>query len=77
MQELVQARDGVTPRYRVLDQTGPAHATRFVVEVVAGDTALGQGEGVGKREAEENAARAALDGWEPASRDGRQGRSEA
>lgn len=60
LQELVQARDGVTPRYRVVDQSGPTHATRFVVEVTAGDVALGRGEGIGKREAEQKAARQAL-----------------
>jgi ribonuclease III len=60
LQELIQARDGITPRYRVVDQSGPIHASHFVVEVVAGDRALGRGEGIGKREAEQRAARAAL-----------------
>ena len=60
LQELVQARRGITPVYRVVDHDGPDHARRFEVEVLAGDEALGRGRGIGKREAENSAARAAL-----------------
>lgn len=61
LQEIIQASRGVTPRYRVTKRSGPIHAEHFVVEVMAGDDVLGRGEGVGKRQAEVNAARAALD----------------
>ncbi|HEV2123757.1 MAG TPA: putative dsRNA-binding protein, partial [Chloroflexota bacterium] len=61
LQEVIQASRGVTPRYRVAKRSGPVHAEHFVVEVVAGDEVLGRGEGVGKRQAEVNAAREALD----------------
>jgi ribonuclease-3 len=35
LQELVQARGLPPPRYRVIAETGPAHAREFLVEVVA------------------------------------------
>lgn len=60
LQELLQAERGVTPVYRVVDHDGPDHARRFEVEVLAGDKSLGRGQGIGKREAEHSAARAAL-----------------
>ena len=64
LQELVQAQRGITPVYRVVDHDGPDHARRFEVEVVAGNEALGRGRGIGKREAENSAARAALEALE-------------
>ena len=60
LQELVQAQRGITPVYRVVAHDGPDHARRFEVEVVVGDEAWGRGRGIGKREAEISAARAAL-----------------
>ena len=60
LQELVQAKSGVTPVYRVVNHDGPDHARRFEVEVLAGQETLGRGRGIGKREAENSAARAAL-----------------
>jgi len=60
LQEMIQARLGMTPRYRVVDRSGPVHAERFTVEVVAGDDVLGRGEGIGKRQAEQRAADEAL-----------------
>ncbi|HET7768784.1 MAG TPA: ribonuclease III [Chloroflexota bacterium] len=61
LQELVQAQRGITPVYRVVDHDGPDHARRFEVEVLAGNEPLGRGRGIGKREAENSAARAALE----------------
>ena len=60
LQELIQATEGVTPFYRVIERHGPVHAEEFVVEVVAGDRVLGRGAGIGKRRAEQEAAREAL-----------------
>jgi ribonuclease-3 len=60
LQELIQASEGVTPFYRVVERTGPIHEEQFVVDVVAGERVLGRGEGIGKRQAEQRAARAAL-----------------
>lgn len=48
------------PAYRVTGSIGPEHALRFTVEVVAGDTVLGSGEGNSKRAAAQAAARQAL-----------------
>ncbi|MBF6590144.1 MAG: ribonuclease III [Ktedonobacterales bacterium] len=65
LQELAQARLGVTPRYRVVSQTGPAHARTFVIEVLLGDFAAAEGTGHSKREAEQAAAHYTLAerGW--------------
>ncbi len=60
LQESVQAKQGMTPTYRVVDRNGPVHAERFTVEVVVGDDVLGRGEGIGKRQAEQRAAEEAL-----------------
>jgi len=60
LQEMIQAKQGMTPTYRVVDRSGPVHAERFTVEVVAGDDVLGRGEGIGKRQAEQRAAEDAL-----------------
>lgn len=60
LQEFVQARNGETPRYFVVDRDGPVHAERFAVEVRVGQTTLGRGEGIGKRAAELVAARQAI-----------------
>ena len=78
LQEVVQADRGVTPSYEVVDRSGPVHALRFVVKVVAGKDVLGEGTGIGKREAEHRAARAALEKLDPAAFDApeRAGREE-
>ena len=60
LQETIQAAEGITPFYRVVERSGPVHATEFVVEVVAGDRVLGSGQGIGKRQAEQRAAEHAL-----------------
>ncbi len=61
LQELLQAREQQTPVYRVVEATGPDHDKRFTVEVMAGDTVLGRGSGKGKKAAETEAARIALE----------------
>ena len=68
LQELAQGRLGVTPRYRVTEETGPAHERTFAVEVLLGAHVLGAGHGHSKREAERAAAAAALadPGWQDA-----------
>ncbi|MEM8551671.1 MAG: ribonuclease III [Pseudomonadota bacterium] len=61
LQEIVQASGGAPPSYTVRARTGPDHAPHFVIEVAGHDGVLGAGQGGSKREAEQNAARAALD----------------
>ena len=65
LQEKVQDVEGVTPSYSVLREWGPDHDKHFVVGVHVKDRLLAQGEGKSKQEAEQDAARAALDarGW--------------
>ncbi len=65
LQELAQARLGVTPRYRTVSESGPAHQRTFTVEVVIGELAPARGEGPSKQQAEQAAARLALQdqGW--------------
>ena len=60
LQEFIQAREQQTPAYQVVDTMGPDHDRRFTVEVRAGDSMLGRGSGKSKKEAETEAARAAL-----------------
>jgi len=60
-QELIQAREQQTPVYRVIKTIGPDHDKRFTVEVRVGDTVLGKGSGKGKKAAETEAARSALE----------------
>ncbi|MCD6453659.1 MAG: ribonuclease III [Dehalococcoidales bacterium] len=61
LQELIQAREQLTPIYYVIDTEGPDHEPRFTVEVRAGDRVLGQGVGKSKQKAETKAARSALE----------------
>ncbi len=60
LQELIQARDGKPPRYRVLAQDGPDHAPCFTVEVRAAATEAAEGQGGSRQEAEKAAAKAML-----------------
>ncbi len=65
LQEKVQEHQGVTPSYKVLKETGPDHDKHFIVGVFAREDLLAEGQGKSKQEAEQSAARAALDarGW--------------
>jgi ribonuclease-3 len=60
LQEVVQAKQRLTPVYRIDDVTGPDHDRVFVVDVFAGEIFLGRGSGRSKRAAEQEAAAAAL-----------------
>ena len=61
LQELVQRESGQVLEYRLLGATGPDHAKVFRVEVDLNGEAVGAGEGRSKKEAEQNAARAAIE----------------
>jgi ribonuclease-3 len=61
LQELVQASGKGTPSYRLVEEEGPAHERRFVAEVVLRGRALGSGAGANRKEAEQAAARRALE----------------
>jgi ribonuclease-3 len=59
LQEVLAAL-GLTPRYEVAG-TGPDHAKQFTAAVMVDGTIRGEGRGASKREAEQEAARAALE----------------
>ncbi len=59
-QEKAQEEAGVTPVYKVLDESGPDHDKRFVIGVFLGDECIAQGEGSSKQEGETDAAKNAL-----------------
>jgi ribonuclease-3 len=61
LQELVQARELPLPEYRLIGTLGPDHQKRFQVEVVVKGEPLGQAIGPSKKDAEQEAARAALE----------------
>jgi ribonuclease III len=61
LQERVQAKKQNSPIYKVLEEVGPAHAKRFTIGVYVESILLGQGSGKSKQEAEEIAARIALE----------------
>jgi len=61
LQERLQADGHPPPTYRLRERTGPDHRPHFVIEVVGGGGVLAVGSGGSKREAEQAAARAALD----------------
>lgn len=63
LQELAQAQVQMTPTYRTVSAVGPDHAKVFTVEVVVGDRVLAQGDGSSKQEAQQDAARKALEEW--------------
>lgn len=60
LQEHVQGRGGMPPRYALIERTGPEHAPSFRVGVMIGEDAPIPGEGASKRAAEMDAARNAL-----------------
>jgi ribonuclease-3 len=61
LQEWVQGRKLGALRYRVVSATGPDHARVFEVEAQLGAEPLGRGTGPNKKEAEQAAAKVALD----------------
>lgn len=60
LQELIQERQGKNPIYRIASQRGPDHAKHFEVVVELDDVELGRGTGRNKKEAEMQAAEAAI-----------------
>ncbi|MDP3900735.1 MAG: ribonuclease III [bacterium] len=65
-QEAAQAEAAITPVYKVISESGPDHAKRFLIGAYLGEDLAGEGEGDSKQEAEEQAAKHALQnkGWE-------------
>ncbi len=65
LQERAQEMLGATPYYSVMSESGPDHDKQFVVGVYVKEALLAQGSGKSKQEAEQDAARNALEekGW--------------
>ena len=61
LQELLQGREMPLPDYRLVGTIGPDHQKQFQVEVIVNGESLGQATGPSKKEAEQEAARVALD----------------
>jgi ribonuclease-3 len=61
LQEVAQALWRKTPNYRVTKETGMSHDRRFTVQVLFDNEVLGEGSGRSKKEAEQAAARDALE----------------
>ena len=61
LQEKIQANKQSSPIYRVLLEAGPSHAKSFTVGVYVKGALLGKGSGRSKQEAEEMAAKSALE----------------
>lgn len=59
--EMVQVKGNGVPRYDVIDEIGPDHSKLFVVTVSVESEGIGTGEGSSKKEAEQKAARMALE----------------
>ena len=60
LQELVQRRNDQVLRYELAGSSGPDHAKEFTFRVTLNGTAVGEGTGRSKKEAEQSAACAAL-----------------
>lgn len=63
-QEIVQEQTKVSPQYKVLKEVGPDHAKQFSVGVFVSQIKWGEGEGKSKQEAQQQAARVALEKWQ-------------
>ena len=61
LQEHLQSHDRPLPDYRLTGTIGPDHRKQFLVELVVEGQAVAQASGASKKEAEQEAARLALD----------------
>jgi len=60
-QEKAQEKKGITPNYKVIKETGPDHDKKFLVGVYLENTLIAEGEGRSKQDAEQSAAKKALE----------------
>lgn len=56
LQEMVQAKGYSAPKYQVVEESGPDHDKKFVIEVLVNGEPWGRGEGKSKSSAEQEAA---------------------
>ncbi|MFH1657062.1 MAG: putative dsRNA-binding protein, partial [bacterium] len=60
-QEKSQEITGITPSYKVIEESGPDHAKNFLIGVYLDKECIAEGRGSSKQEAEDSAARHALE----------------
>ncbi len=60
-QEMAQEKTGITPTYKILSEVGPDHDKTFEVGVYLKNELISKGSGSSKQEAQESAARNALE----------------
>lgn len=61
LQEWSQKTFHSTPRYEIIEESGPDHAKEFVCRVLINEREMGQGSGRSRKTAEQNAAAVALE----------------
>ena len=61
LQEIVQRKSGQVLTYHMVGESGPDHNKTFTFEVRLNDETVGEGSGHSKKEAEQDAARSALE----------------
>ncbi len=64
LQEVSQRIDGATPLYKVMEEVGPDHDKIFTLGAYVNGKLMGQGVGPSKQNAQQEAARAALEAYE-------------
>lgn len=60
LQEFVQSKSLPAPKYEVIEESGPDHSKKFIIEVLVEGKPWAKGEGKSKSTAEQEAARQAL-----------------
>jgi len=70
LQEICQARYQSLPDYHLLSASGPDHAKRFEMEVTVNGQSFGRGVGSSKKEAQQTAAKAAMEKFASEDREG-------
>lgn len=65
LQEISQEELKITPVYELAGENGPDHDKTFEMSVLIGEIVFGKGKGANKQEAAQNAAKEALENWEP------------
>lgn len=62
-QEIAQEKERITPIYKVMEEQGPDHSKIFTVGVMIENRLIAKAQGHSKQEAEENAAKLALENY--------------